>query len=432
MALSGGPDSTALLHLLHDCSAQLNVQLVAAHFDHGLRETSALEASSVAERAGELGVRCLTGRPAAPLAFKQDALRSARYGWLEATRRDVGAARIATGHQADDQAETVLFRIMRGSGLRGLAGIPLRRGAIVRPLLRFRRSEIVDYLDEWSIPWLDDPSNTDPRWARSRIREVVLPALQDSDEVTGRLIALSACAARVEALQDALAAVLMEDTAACGTHEPARRIELDLASLRAAGPELQARVVRRAAHGLGVQLSRGGTRAAVEFISRGLSGGRVAVGGGLVVSREYGLLRVHPEVLAKTVHPHDRWLEIPGAWPGGGSVCIGGRRLSVKWWPRKAPASRDPARIAVPVAGGHYPLRFREWRAGDRIFLPGGTRKLKRLFNDHRIPLSSRKQTPVLADRDERVLWVVGLAVAAPERGGGSDAHFLEFELRDE
>ncbi|HKK07645.1 MAG TPA: tRNA lysidine(34) synthetase TilS, partial [Gemmatimonadota bacterium] len=212
VALSGGPDSTALLHLLLGVAGELDLSLVAAHFDHGLRSESAAEAERVRARSRALGVPCRVDRAASELEPRQETFREARYRFLRRVARDVGAGRIATGHQADDQAETVLFRVLRGTGLRGLGGIPARRGSIVRPLLPFWKEEIVAFLEARGLEWLEDPSNRDPRWERARLRTRVLPALEEAwgRPVRGRLVDLARAARRADRALDAAAREALE------------------------------------------------------------------------------------------------------------------------------------------------------------------------------------------------------------------------------
>ncbi|HET9597557.1 MAG TPA: tRNA lysidine(34) synthetase TilS, partial [Anaeromyxobacteraceae bacterium] len=179
VALSGGPDSTALLASLE---ALLRVgafaALAACHVDHGLRPDAADDAAACAELCARLGipltaVRVVVGREGG----LQAAARRARYAALRDAARASGATRIATGHTRGDQAETVLLRLLRGSGARGLAGIPPRRGAIVRPLLDLPRSRGLAYLRGRGLPWREDPSNAAPRFLRNRVRREVLPLL---------------------------------------------------------------------------------------------------------------------------------------------------------------------------------------------------------------------------------------------------------------
>jgi tRNA(Ile)-lysidine synthase len=188
LAVSGGPDSTALLHGAHTLVAA-GVRawtLTVAHLDHGLREDGEADASHVATAAQHLDLPFRTERvDVAALARREgrsveDAGRQARYRFLEGVAADLGSAgRIATAHTADDVAETILLRVVRGSGLRGLRGIPAGRGRVIRPLLAERRAVLRAALDGAGIRYVDDPTNADPGAAdRNRVRLEVLPALE--------------------------------------------------------------------------------------------------------------------------------------------------------------------------------------------------------------------------------------------------------------
>jgi len=195
VAVSGGPDSMALLHVLWEARERLGVSLEVAAIDHGLRAGAAAEIDLVRERAAALELPFATAsvvvRRERGRASLQDAARRARLAALSQLADQRGARRIALGHHADDQAETILFRIVRGTGLRGLAGIPYRRDPFVRPLLDVRRPEILQYLARRSIPYATDPSNADPRFARARVRHRILPLLAgENPRVTEALIAL--------------------------------------------------------------------------------------------------------------------------------------------------------------------------------------------------------------------------------------------------
>ncbi len=185
LAVSGGPDSTALLHGAAALAPKRGWRLTVAHLDHALRPTSADEGAVVAATAAGLGLAVEVRRvdvaalAAAEHRSVEDAGRQARYRFLEDVAAGHGPdALIATAHTADDLAETVLLRLARGSGLRGLRGIPARRGRIVRPLLQARRATLRAALDAAGIAYATDPSNTDLAHARNRVRAELLPALE--------------------------------------------------------------------------------------------------------------------------------------------------------------------------------------------------------------------------------------------------------------
>lgn len=230
VAVSGGPDSVALAHaltrLLHD---GILARLVFGHVNHRLRgdESDADERFVV----GSPDRWCAAGQTTPTVQFvRTDTAEEARqeranleafarewrYRWLADLARQEGAAWVATGHTADDQAETVLFRLLRGSGLDGLAGIPALRPLVagvevIRPLLGARRQDVLDYLAANSIEWRQDRSNADPRFTRNRIRRELLPVLQAdyNPAVVDVLCRLAEQAAAVQAVIDPLAADLL-------------------------------------------------------------------------------------------------------------------------------------------------------------------------------------------------------------------------------
>ncbi len=179
VACSGGPDSVALLVL----AAEAGLDPVAVHVDHGLRTGSATEAEIVRAAADVLGVRWRSVRVAVGDGPNLEArAREARYSALRAERAALGATAILVAHTADDQAETVLLNVMRGAATSGLAGMPARRGEVVRPLLHARRDVVRRIPDRLGLATVDDPSNRDRRWRRAWIRHDVLPMLGRGSE----------------------------------------------------------------------------------------------------------------------------------------------------------------------------------------------------------------------------------------------------------
>ncbi len=207
VAVSGGPDSLALLHALSRSSVKLGVSLVAHGVDHGLRVEAAAELDHAERLAREWGVEFSRTRvEVAPGGNLQARARAARYAALEAAQLAAGADFLATAHHADDRAETVLLRLLRGSGPRGLAVLPPRAGARIRPILRARRSDVTLHLERHHILPAADPSNHNRRFLRVRVREELLPLMS---ELSPGIVA------HLNALADALvSSVSGEDTAA--------------------------------------------------------------------------------------------------------------------------------------------------------------------------------------------------------------------------
>jgi tRNA(Ile)-lysidine synthase len=399
VALSGGLDSVVLLHLLRFPLRDLIGALSAAHFDHAMRPDSGADARWAAGLCRAWSVP-LTTRLAEPPPRSEAAARRARYAFLE----DVAEPEtvIATGHHADDQAETVLFRLARGTGVRGLRGIASRRGRIVRPLLPFTRAELRDYALRAGLAYRSDPTNLELRFARNRIRHRVLPELERvRPGASLRLAALARDAVTVEAAWDeALQAVAAEVLVEADD----RAATLARDQVRAYHPHLRARLLRHLLRRYGTEPGRAGTQAALEFINSGPSGGSLNLPAGVRLERDFDRIRIVTGTAAAEV---DRTVEIPGPGAGSARAVIGGRAVLVRWG--SLPEGQGEW---VSVRDPLYPLTVRPWRAGDRIRLAYGTKKLKKLFAERRLDRRARARTPVLVDGRDDVLWAVGVARA--------------------
>jgi tRNA(Ile)-lysidine synthase len=416
VALSGGADSVVLLHLLCQLRQAWGLRLEAAHFDHRMRPGSEADARWVSGLCRALGVALELGVAEGALAGEAEA-RRARYRFLSEVARRRAVDRIATAHHADDQAETVLFRIARGTGLRGLGGIPPRRGRIVRPLLPFRRAEILSYAAAAHLRFREDPTNLSPSYARNRIRLEVLPRLEKvAPGAVRSLVRLSALAREEMAAWDAVLDEL-EGEVVVGRADG--RIELARPRLLSYHPRVRIRLLRRMLEQLGSVPGRGGTEEVLEFITSGTSGSHIRVAGGVRIEREFDRLRLY-RVVTGEAPAEARPLLIPAAGEGTGEAVIGGRRLTVRWT-----VGRDGAAMeAFDPAALRFPLELRGWRPGDRIALPYGSKKLKKLFVERRLGRAERARTPILAEVGGRVLWVVGVARAAVAEPGAAGPPF--------
>ena len=245
-AVSGGADSMALLHLL--CSSDCRV--TAAHFEHGIRGGESLRDAAFVECfCRERGIPCLVEHGDVPAYAAanglgpEEAARILRYDFLQRAARSCGATLIATAHTLDDQAETMLFHLARGTGNAGLRGIPARRGNIVRPLLQVSRREIEDYLRENEIPHVEDSTNRDEAYARNMIRRRVVPALL---EINPRFPEAAARAARLAARDEDYLLSRAADFLFGFSPEDG----LDAEALRALHPAVSSRVLRLLIPGL--------------------------------------------------------------------------------------------------------------------------------------------------------------------------------------
>jgi tRNA(Ile)-lysidine synthase len=374
VAVSGGPESMALLHLLWEAQERLGLTLEVAGVDHGLRQAAAGELELVRARAEALGLPFVRltvdlggGRRRAGL---QDAARRARLGALAALAAERGARRIALGHQADDQAETVLFRIVRGTGLRGLGGIPYVRGPFVRPLLDLRRAQILRYLGRRSISFVEDPSNADLRFARARVRHRYLPLLaEENPRVAEALLALAGAARDAGARQ------------------------------AAAGDATLAALPRRVAAVVGQLRARGGT-------------GAVDMEGGQRVEVSYGAVRVGPRVPVRPSAPG-----APLVIDGPGAYRWAAGTLDVKAAARPARPTKATA-VEFDADLLDWPLVVRARQTGDRMRPRGGrgSRKLSDLMIDAKIARGARAELPVVVSARGELLFVPGLRPAEMAR----------------
>ena len=261
-AVSGGGDSVALLHLLARAGRR---RLVVAHLDHGLRRGSAGDRRFVEALAGRLGLDCVSARRDVAAERRKDespeeAARRVRRAFLSETASAVGAERIATGHTLDDQAETVLMRLVRGAGATALTGIAAAGpGPWVRPLLGIERADLRRWLEKRGLPFREDPSNRSARYDRNRLRLRVLPLLsRELNPRASRHLVRAARALREDALYlDALAGELAERLCRVG---PGARVALDAAAWSEAPSVLRRRVARLALERAGVDPRRIGSR----------------------------------------------------------------------------------------------------------------------------------------------------------------------------
>ncbi len=401
VAISGGLDSTVLLHLLRFTPGLPHLRLVAAHVDHAMRPGSCDDACWVRglTRAWSVPLHDVRLDPA---PVTEDEARRARYAFLREVREREGADLVVTAHQADDQAETVLFRVLRGTGVAGLAGIPERRGRLWRPLLPFRRAELEAYARSVGLAWREDPSNADLRLARNALRREVLPAVEAGPAPRAR-DALTALARRVREEEEGWESLLPGLLEGLDARREGGVLSFDRDALLVHHPAVRARLLRALAREAGATLSEAGTRAALEFTSRSGSGRERGLSGSLVLGREFGRLVLAERRPALADVP----VVIRGGVAGTGRVRVGGRSFTVAW------GSEPPVghwQELFSQGEIRFPVRVRGWVPGDRIQLAYGTKKLKKLFLEARIPASERRCLPVVADASGEILWVPDVA----------------------
>lgn len=379
--------------LLHMLLAVHDGEVGVLTIDHGLRREAADEVAMVAAAAEALGCRVHRAALALPPGGGvQERARSARIELAERIAAGHGYERIATGHTASDQAETVLFRIARGAGRSGALGIAARRGRFIRPLLRVTGTETRRWCREAGVTVVRDPSNRDLAYSRVRVRREFLPALERVHPSAAAHVASFADLLRDE--DEVLTTVV--EAAWTRTSHPAGGV--DVVALRQEHPAMRRLLVRRLLTGAGLHggaLEREHVERCVEVAA---TGGRVSLPGGAGAAVERGRLVAFP---GSPPAPAGATLEVPGR------VDFGGVRVLAE--PGIAPPPGADT-VAVTDVG---PLEVRGPRPGDRVPLAGGGRRaVGRLLADAGVPARLRDRVPVVACGD-RVVWVVGHRAAA-------------------
>jgi tRNA(Ile)-lysidine synthase len=412
VAFSGGPDSTALLWGMSRLARRRGLRLLAAHLDHAMDPGSAGRAATAAGLAERLGVplvreRCDVPAGRRPGESAEAAARRVRYAFLERARRQAGARFVATAHHQDDQAETVLLRLLFGSGLEGLAGIRPVHGSVVRPLLSLPRSALLAAVAEAGLRPADDPTNRDLATPRNRVRHALLPRLaMEGPELSPALARLAERARSASLALDRWLADRLPVSPAGDGVAVARR---DLARLPAeVRPFALAWLHRRAgapypagaaAHGELWRQLGGRWRAACDC-GRGW---RWEATGELLALRRGGEAE-------EKVPDFTYTLEIPGELyiPEIAVRMRLSRRAVEPWMFRGLPGR---AGLALPLAeGGCVTVRNR--RPGDRIRPLGasGSRRLKDVLIDRRVPVQERRRLPLLCV-GEWIAWAPGVTI---------------------
>ena len=405
VAVSGGPDSVALLDLLHAVAAERGLALVVAHADHGMQADSRLVGQAVRELATRYRLPFELGELHLGPDATETVARRARYAWLREVQRRRAARYLVTAHHQDDQVETVLLRVLRGSAPAGLAGIPARaRGGLFRPLLAFTRAELAAHVVAQRLAVHEDPANRDPRHLRSWIRLELLPLIERRLGAASRADLLRL--ARAAAQERRAWGRLLELVPELGLRREPRGFAVARASLARYDSALSVALMRAAARRVGLVLGPARARRLVRLAS-GPSGRRVPLGGEWIAEVAFAELRVYRSVACAAE-------QVVATGERGGAV-FGAFRLA--WRPEAAPERVERAAWTTWIAASEWQLRAP--RAGDRVSPLGGVgrRPLRRLLMEARVPRSERGRYPVVA-RGETILWVPGVCRSAADLPG--------------
>ncbi|MCX7972929.1 MAG: tRNA lysidine(34) synthetase TilS [Candidatus Aminicenantes bacterium] len=411
LAYSGGPDSTCLLSLLVRLQSKIPFQLSLAHLNHGLRPSAKKDETFVIQVAKKYALPLVLKRvDVRAYARKrrlnlEEAGRELRYHFLEETRKRLGATKIATGHNLDDQAETFLLRLIRGSGPRGLRGIlPEIEGKIIRPLIFFRRREIETYLKELKIPFCLDESNFDRRFLRNRLRLELIPLLEE--RFNPQIVANLARMADILREEEDFLEKIEEEQLSRVIKVEGNDLWLDAKALEKLHPALARRLIRRFLMRL-----RGDLREIsfqeVEAVRRLEPGKKIHL------KRGIKLVRLNHFILEEKSWRQLRNYQLN--WDGKQTIEIPG--LGFKFSGQKIkgdelPPFDDGCRACLSWRKLDFPLLIRTRRPGDR-YQPLGSdkpKKLKAVMSSRHIPVNLRPFWPLFISGKE-IVWIPGCPI---------------------
>jgi tRNA(Ile)-lysidine synthase len=440
-AVSGGPDSVCLLHALYLLSGRLGIKLHAIHINHMLRgcesdaderyTTGLCRKLGIPLHAVPADVGELSRRRGLSL---EEAGREARYAEFEKYAAQTGAAAVAVAHNRNDQAETVLMHILRGSGLSGLSGMEYRRGRIIRPLLEIDRTEIDEYCREHGLEPRTDSTNLEDEFTRNRVRLNLIPYIDSNfdTDITGSLCRLS----RLAGLDgDYLEKCAGEEYGACLEESGGGFIRLKLDALRRLHPAILGRVLRLALHKLTGSL-KGIESIHVDILSdmilKGVTGPVVQLPRNIRAGIFYGVLKIYLDTEKKPARSFSRRIEVPGLTAADELACL--VKAEVLESPSEV-AKYGKLRYNSMVQLFDYALlkegiNIRNRAAGDIIkpYKSGGTKKLKEFFIDSKIPRDIRDEIPVVAIGNE-IVWVAGYKISDKFKVTENTKSILKLEI---
>ena len=441
VAVSGGPDSTALLDILARLKGRCGFHLTAAHLNHSFRGREAEgDSEYVQQLCAQLDVSCIAEHIDVPRFMTetgmgaQEAARHVRYRFLHKVAEQTGSRVIATAHHADDQIETVLMRLVRGTGIEGLSGIPIQRQeegiSIVRPLLTITREEIEAYCNAHGLHPRHDRSNDSDKYLRNRIRRHWMPLMkQENPHLAGVFTQLTSLARDENELMDRIARETLAEIIHTQNMNTIVVVQNDFVLHHVA---LQRRMIKLILSYLLESDTGNISYSHIEHIRQIIAdtypSARIDLPGGVQVRREYQRVVFSSIYNDVSIPPYIYNLPVPGAVyiPEIDRTfrCYYGKQTDVKQRAQGTFAVFDPAKIEGK-------LYVRQRCAGDRMTVRGmvGTKKVKDIFIDAKIPQLDRERIPLLTD-ESQILWIPGIRRSAayiPEKDAG-DVLYVEFQ----
>jgi tRNA(Ile)-lysidine synthase len=425
VGVSGGADSIALLHVLHRFSQVQNYSLIVAHINHMARgkdsDADARFVESVAEELKlpfhlkkiDVGIERLKLKT----SF-QDAARIIRYQFFEETLQSVGGNRVVLGHTADDQVETILINIVRGTGLKGLAGIPQVRDCIIRPFLKFYRKDLDIYLKENDFSFREDSSNSDKKYLRNRIRHELIPHLETYNP------SIKKCLQEMSEITREDDSLLSQTTTNIFKQkldtDNEKKITWDIEDFQSYPIALRHRLVREIfCHISGDMqaITSHHVQQVIKLFNSPKVGKVINIPRGVSVTCSYESVLFSK--IADGIYENEplvTQIAIPGTTELEGPI----RRF-------KTQIIADKLRVSSLESGRQaffdlektgFGIQARFFRAGDRFCPLGmtGSKKLKSFFIDQKVPQSMRPHIPILTNADDDIIWVYGQRISHPYR----------------
>lgn len=414
-AVSGGPDSMALLHALYLLKDTYHVSLAVAHYNHRLRTSEAdREEAFVRAQAGNIGLPILVGRDDGTLLTQvgnlEEEARSKRYAFLHQAASTLGARKVAVGHTANDQVETLLLWLVRGTGRKGLAGMPAVRGIYIRPLIDLERRKVMEFLRQERIPWIEDSSNRETKLLRNRIRHLFIPLLEK--ELDGA--AVRTMGKTMQVLRDE--EVWLEDLTASAYDKlrkgsPHEGLLFSIQELRKLPVALQRRIIRQAMEEVRGSLRRisfAHIEAVLSLMERVAGHAEISLPDNVVARREYDQLTIGG-VRSVTGSFSYRFETIPE------QVVLPeiNHCLAFKIQDRMPFVQTDSGRSALlDFDKVRMPMTIRAVRSGDRFHPLGmsGTKKVSDFYTDRKVPVEDRKRVPLVIF-DSGIAWIAGYRI---------------------
>jgi len=408
VAVSGGVDSVSLLFALISLSKQFSrFRISVAHLDHGLRATSAQDANFVRRLCGDWRLACHVDRvDVESLACRsgcgvEEAGRNARRAFLQRIASEQGCERIALAHHMDDQAETVLLRMTRGSAVSGLAAMAWQQGEFIRPLLNVSRSLIDDYLQHNKLPFVEDSSNAEVKYSRNRIRHEVVPALRKiNPQVSLQLYRLAQRVSLEESFWQQQVSAVLDDCVVCRGGE----LRLSCAEVGSLHQALRLRVVRECLKRVRGDL-RGIESIHIELVDGLLTSARPQLQLDLPnawVARRYEALVFRVEA-PEAATPFQLSISGPGTYrlPNGYTLAVAISEIAI---------GESRSRVEFDADRVVFPLQVRTFRAGDKISCVGmaGRKKINDIFAEKCLEQEDRARSLVLESVNV-VLWLLGV-----------------------